>query len=232
MSTRSPTVRRAVADGVKAMAPLLLGIVPFGLILGVTAASTAIGGLLGFLTSPIIFGGAAQLAAVQLIEEGAAAVVVVATALVVNSRHLMYSAALAEPFRAFPASWRWGLPYLLTDQAFVLSSARWADEADPVYRRWYFLSVGLSLWVAWQAATAVGVIVGAEISESWSLDFAIPLVFLALLTASVKGRAGLAAAATAGVVAVAAAGMPWNVGLIVATVTGIVSGIAVRRWSR
>lgn len=232
MSTRSPTVRRAVADGAKAMAPLLLGIVPFGLILGVTAASTAIGGLLGFLTSPIIFGGAAQLVTVQLVEEGAAAAVVVATALVVNSRHVMYSAAMAEPFRAFPTRWRWSLPYLLTDQAFVLSSTRWATEEDPVYRRWFFLSVGLSLWITWQASTAVGVIVGAEIPEWWSLDFAIPLVFLALLTGSVKGRAGMAAAATAGITAVAAAGMPWNVGLIVATAAGIVAGIVVRRWSR
>jgi predicted branched-subunit amino acid permease len=157
--------------------------------------------------------------------------VVVATALVVNSRHVMYSAAMAEPFRAFPTRWRWSLPYLLTDQAFVLSSTRWATEEDPVYRRWFFLSVGLSLWITWQASTAVGVIVGAEIPEWWSLDFAIPLVFLALLTGSVKGRAGTAAAATAGITAVAAAGMPWNVGLIVATAAGIAAGIVVRRWS-
>jgi len=231
MSTRSPTVRRAVGDGIKAMAPLLLGVVPFGLIFGVTAASTAVGGVLGFLTSPIIFGGAAQLVAVQLIDEGAAAIVVVTTALVVNSRHVMYSAAMAEPFRAFPTPWRWSLPYLLTDQAFVLASARWATEEDPVYRRWFFLSTGLSLWIAWQTATAVGVLVGAGIPAWWSLDFAIPLVFLALLTSSVKGRAGLAAAATAGVVAVVAAGMPWNVGLTVAAAAGITAGITVRRWS-
>jgi predicted branched-subunit amino acid permease len=221
--------RRGLNDGLTAMLPLLLGIIPFGLILGVTAAGSRIGGVLGYLTSIIIFGGAAQLATVELIDQGAAAAVVVATGLVINSRHLMYSAALADAFQSFPRPWRIALPYLLTDQAFVLSVTHWKTETDPFYRRWYFLGLGIGLWVPWQLAVAVGVLVGASIPESWSLDFAVPLVFLALLTASLRDRPSVAAAAVGGVVAVVAAGMPWNLGLIVATASGIVAGVAARR---
>ncbi len=229
--TEPSVARRGIRTGLLAMVPLLLGIVPFGLILGVTASGSEIGGLLGYLTSIIIFGGAAQLAAVELIDQGAAAVVVAATGLVINSRHMMYSAALADYFRPFPRAWRLGLPYLLTDQAFVLSATHWETETDPAYRRWHFLGVGIGLWVPWQLSVGTGVLVGAQIPTSWSLDFAVPLVFLALLTPSVRDRPSLAAAVVGGVVAVVAADMPWNLGLMVATAAGIVAGVAVRRFA-
>jgi 4-azaleucine resistance transporter AzlC len=211
------------------MLPLLLGIVPFGLIVGVTAAGTEIGGVVGSLTSVVIFAGAAQLATIELIEGGTAPLVVVATALVINSRHLMYSAALADPFGEFPRGWRLGLPYLLTDQSFVLSVTRWRDEPSPLYRRWYFLGVGTGLWVPWQLATITGVLAGTGIPDSWSLDFAVPLVFLALLATGLRDRAAVAAALVAGTVAVAAAGFAWGLGLIVAAIAGIGAGVLTRR---
>ena len=221
--------RRAMSNAFRGMAPLLIGVVPFGLIIGITAAATAIGGGLGYLSSIIIFGGAAQLAAIELIDQGAAAVVIAATGIVINSRHVMYSAALADQFRPFPRLWRIGLPYLLTDQAFVLSAADWRTETDPTYRRWYFFGVGIGLWVPWQIAVAVGVIVGAEIPADWSLDFIVPLVFLGLLIPSVRDRPSLAAALVGGVVAVLAADIPWHLGLMVATLCGVVAGVAARR---
>ncbi len=226
----SRTSRRALTDGITAILPLLLGIVPFGVIVGVTAAGTEIGGTLGYLTSILIFAGAAQLATIELIGQGTAALVVVATGLVINSRHLMYSVALAGPFRQFPRSWRLVLPYFLTDQAFVFSVTRWETEGSPHYRRWYYLGTGIGLWLPWQLATLAGVLVGTEVPESWSLEFAVPLVFLGLLTAGLKNRASVAAAVVGGVVAVVAAEMPWNLGLIVAILAGITAGVAVRRW--
>ena len=225
------TPRRAFTDGVAAILPLLLGIVPFGIIVGVTAAGTEIGGTLGYLTSIIIFAGAAQLATIELIDQGAAALVIIATGLVINSRHLMYSVALAGPFRQFPRGWRLGLPYFLTDQAFVLSVARWETEESPRYRRWFFLGTGVGLWFPWQLATLAGVVVGTEVPESWSLEFAVPLVFLGLLTVGLKNRPSVAAAVVGGLVAVAAADLPWNLGLMAATVAGVAAGVVVGRWT-
>lgn len=211
-------------EGARDVSPLLLGVVPFGLIVGVTAAGGEIGGLLGYLTSVFIFAGAAQLATIQLIDEGAVAVVVIATALVINSRHLMYSVALAEPFREFGARWRFGLPYLLTDQAFALSIIKYGEEPDPRYRLRYYLGVALGLWFPWQVASLTGVLVGAEIPESWNLDFVIPLVFLALLVPVMVDRATVVAAVVGGVVAVAAVSAPWNLGLIIGAGAGIAAG--------
>lgn len=221
--------RPAFADGARSTGPLLLGVIPFGLILGVTAAATEIGGLLGYATSPIIFAGAAQLVTIQLVEEGAAVAVIVATALVVNSRHLMYSAVLARPFEAFPTVWRYGLPYVLTDQAFALSVVRYGSHANPVYRRWFFLGAAATLWVTWQITTGTGVLLGATVPEAWSLDFAIPLVFLALLVPVLRDRPSLGAAVVAGTVAVAAAEFPLGLGLITASLSGVAAGVLFKR---
>ncbi|NNC91249.1 MAG: AzlC family ABC transporter permease, partial [Acidimicrobiia bacterium] len=154
--------RAALLDGMRSVVPLLVGVVPFGLIFGVTAAGSAVGGGLGYASSVIIFAGAAQLATVQLTTAGSAAAVVIATALVINARHLMYSAALAPHFRDFPARWRLMLPYILTDQAFAVSIIRYENEFDPDYKRWFFFGGAISMWITWQVTSAVGVVLGAS----------------------------------------------------------------------
>lgn len=228
-SANSRTPRTAFVDGLQAIAPQLLGIVPFGLVIGVTASSAAIGTGLAASTSFLIFGGASQLAVLELTNEGAAAIVVILTGIVINVRHVMYSAVLAEPFRAFPTQWRFGLPYLLTDQAFAVSVTRYIDVEDPVYRRWYFFGAGFALWFPWQVATAIGVLLGAEVPESWSLGFAVPLVFLVLLILAVKDRPGLVAAIVGGTTAVLARDVSYHLGLLVAAAAGVAAGVVVDR---
>lgn len=221
--------RVGFADGLLAMVPLLLAIVPFGLVLGVAAAGSVLGGGLGIATSQIIFAGAAQLVTVQLFDDGAAAIIVIITALVVNIRHLMYSAALAPQFREFPRRSRLLLPYLLTDQAFALSVLQFEEHEDPVYRRWFFFGVGMGLWVPWQIATIAGVVLGAQIPESLGLEFAIPLVFLVLLIPVIQTRPGLTAALVGGLVAVVANGAPFHLGLVVGAVAGVSIGVALEK---
>lgn len=104
-----PTPRTAVYDGIRSAAPLLIGVVPFGLIVGVTAAASVVGDGLGYATSLIIFAGAAQLVTLQLLDQGTAALIVIGTALVINSRHLMYSAALSPRLNELPLVHRLGM---------------------------------------------------------------------------------------------------------------------------
>ena len=221
--------RRAVSDGVRAFAPLLIAVVPFGLVFGIVAAGSEVGPWLGGATSFIFFAGAAQLATLQLFDAGAAGAVVIATALVINARHLMYSAALAPAFREFPKGARFALPYLLTDQAFAISIVRFGEVEDPVYRQWFFTGAGLSLWVPWQIFTIAGIVLGAQIPASWSLDFAIPLMFVILLVPTIKGRPELIAAVVGATVAVVAAGAPYGLGLIIGALSGVVAGVIAYR---
>ena len=222
-------VHRALVDGARDVSPLLLGVIPFGLVLGVIAADSVIGPVLGWATSFIIFGGAAQLATVQLFDQGAAATVVVATGLVIGARHVMYSAGLVPHFSEFPRWSRYVLPYLLTDQAFALSIVRYQDVDDAVYRRRYFIGAGLTLWTVWQVVTLIGVLVGAQLPESLSLAFAIPLVFVALLVLTVRSRPELIAAVVGGLVALLAASAPLGLGLIIGALAGVAAGVAAHR---
>lgn len=229
MGSADPTRTTPLRDGALAVAPLMIGVAPFGLVFGIAVAASSVRGLVGWSSSSIIFGGAAQLATIQLLDEGAAAAVVIGTALIIQSRHLMYSAALAPHFQEFPTAWRWGLPYLLTDQAFAVSITRFETVTDPVYKRWFYFGSAITLWITWQITTGIGLLAGAQVPAAWSLAFTIPLVFLALLIPTLRDRPAIVAAVVGGAIALIGFSLPYNLGLIAGACAGVVAGTLAER---
>jgi 4-azaleucine resistance transporter AzlC len=217
--------------GVKAELPILLGVSPFGLIYGVLALSAGMPAPLAFAMSSVVFAGSAQFVAAPLLGAGAPALVVLATTFVVNLRHLLYGASVAPYLRTLSLRWKCLLAYLLTDEVYAVAISRFAQEGvscpGAPQRHWYFLGAGVAQWSAWQAATAVGILVGAQIPAGWALDFTVALTFIALVVPAVTDRPSLAAALAAGIVAVLAAGWPYKLGLVAAAITGILVGVAV-----
>src|SRR5207253_3744320 len=116
--------------------------------------------------------------------------------------------------------------YLMTDQSFAMTMRHYAEPGDPRHRHWHFLGSALTLYVTWQAAVILGVVAGAGVPASWSLDFAVVLSFIALLVPAVRSRADLAAAVAAGAVALVCAGLPYRLSLVVASIAGIAMGMA------
>ena len=211
-------------------APVALAYAPFGLALGATLATPPLPPLIAWSSSPLLFGGAAQLLAVHLLDTGASPVVVILAALVVNARMLLYSAALAPHTAAWPAHRRWFGAYLLTDPVSALALNRFhGPDAGAGRDRWrYYLTVGLTLWTAWLTLTAAGVLLGRVLPTSlprWlSLDLAAPLTFLLLLMPMLTSRPAYAAATTGGLVALAASGLPLGLGLLAGAAAGITAG--------
>lgn len=211
--------------GVRDALPLLLGIVPFALVAGIAAIEAGLSPAQAVGLSVIVFAGASQLAAIELLGETAPLAVVVGTAVVINLRMSMYSASIAPHFQHLRQRTRAILAYVLTDQAYALAVAEYATDGETDRKR-YYLGVALTLWVVWQAGTVVGVVVGAQVPEEWGLTFAVPLVFLALLVPAMKDRPTTLAAVVGGAVAVVAAGLPFNFGLLAGAGSGIVAGLA------
>ncbi|WP_394296540.1 AzlC family ABC transporter permease [Halorubrum halophilum] len=210
--------------GVRDVSPLLLGIAPFALVAGIAAVDAGLGLAEAVGMSVIVFAGASQLAAIDLIGSNAPFAVVVGTAVVINLRVVMYSASIAPHFADYGRRFRAGLAYLLTDQAYALSVAEY--EANPERSRWrYYFGAAAALWVVWQIGTVVGVVVGAGVPDAWGLTFAVPLVFLALLVPAMKDRPTTAAGVAGGTIAVVAAGLPLNLGLLAGAVSGIAVGL-------
>jgi predicted branched-subunit amino acid permease len=223
------TPREAFFEGVREVAPVLLGIVPFGVVAGIATVSAGLTPLQAIGLSVATFSGIAQLVVAQLVAVQSPALVTVGVALVVSLRHLMYSAALAPHFAHLSRRWRWLLSYLMTDQMFAFGMKRFRHRPSRDSGHWYFLGGSALLWASWQAAVVVGAIAGAVVPAGWSLDFAVVLSFLSLLIPAIRSRADLAAAVVAAATALVASGLPFRLALVVASVTGIVAGMAMER---
>jgi 4-azaleucine resistance transporter AzlC len=211
--------------GAVAVAPMLVGVIPFGLVAGATSITDGIGGAAAVGLSTIVFAGASQLAALDALAHGASVLVAVLAACTINLRMLLYSASIAPYLSREPLPRRLGAAYLLTDQAYAVSITRWSADADDRPRLPYFLGAGLLLWISWQVSTIVGVLVGSAVPADVPLDFAVPLVFLVLLVPTLTSRPAVIAAAVGGGAAVAAAEAGAGpLYVIIGALSGIVAG--------
>ena len=221
------TRRKEFWTGARAILPILLGVAPFGMIYGVLARQSGISAPAAQSMSFIVFAGSSQFIGAQLIHQAVPALVIVLTFFVVNLRHALYSASIARFVQHLPPPWKLILAYLLTDEAYAVAINHYEQAGISKYAHYYFLGAGLGLWLCWQVSTAIGVFLGAVIPASWSLDFALPLTFIALVVPALKDRAGTASALVGGVVALLAFSMPYKLGILVAAAAGIIAGLLV-----
>ena len=219
----NPKSRNFLA-GVRAEVPLLIGVFPFGMIYGALALNAGLSTTAAQLMSSIVFAGSSQFITAQLVHDAVPGFVILLTIAVVNLRHALYSASVAPYVASLPTRWKVLLSYLLTDEAYAATILHYEKEGVTPESHWFFLGAGFSLWFTWQASTALGIFLGAAIPDSWSLDFALPLTFIAMVVPVLKNRAMIAAALSAGVTALVANSLPYRLGLILAAIVGIVIG--------
>lgn len=216
--------RRNFIEGVRAEVPLLIGVFPFGMIYGALALNAGLSNVAAQLMSSIVFAGSSQFITAQLAKENAPAFVIILTIAVVNLRHMLYSASLAPYLKDLSLRWKVLLSYLLTDEAYAPSILYFEKEGLQTHKHWFLLGAGFSLWFTWQVSTAFGIFLGASISADLSLDFALPLTFIAMIVPVLKKRPMIAAALSAGVTALLAYNLPFKLGLILAALVGIIVG--------
>jgi predicted branched-subunit amino acid permease len=204
---------------------MLVGVVPFGLVAGASPVTDGLGAGAAIGFSTIVFAGASQLAAIDVLSDGGAAFVAALAAWTINLRMVLYSASLAPHLANEPLRTRLGVAYLLTDQAYVVSIARWSGADEPERRVPYYLGAGLTLWGSWQLSTIAGTLIGSSVPKDVPLEFAVPLVFLVLLIPTITNRPAMVAAAVGGFGAVLAAEVGvGSLSLTVGAVAGIVAG--------
>lgn len=221
------------AAGARAMVPWLAGVTPFGLVIGVSAAQADIPTLAGWLTGPAIYAGSSQIAAIEMLDAGTAApVVVVITALVINLRLILYSGAIATHWRGTPRWWRAMAAYLLIDPSFVVGIDRYQRPGDRSDAHMYYLGGAITLWVGWLLAIGAGATLGAQLPAALHLEFVIPLYLVGEIVPKLGDRATRRAALTAAVVAVVAISAPMHLGVVLAIVAGLGAALTVREDSR
>ena len=161
--------------------PLLLPVVPFGIIFGAIGIELGFGPYITYATSIIIFSGASQIVFFQLLSNGASSLIAITSSSVVSTRHLLYGAVVAQYLSKLSLMWKIFLSYLLTDQAFAVSQEFFKKNSNDEYKHYHLLGAGLTLWIVWQLTTVIGILLGSIVPEELGLSFTIPLTFLALL---------------------------------------------------
>ncbi|MDO7912458.1 AzlC family ABC transporter permease [Pseudomonas sp. 22-AL-CL-001] len=223
------TTLHAFNQGLRDVLSLTVGVVPFGLITGITAIGMGFSPVDTIGMTLLFFSGSAQMVVMQLMQEAALPITLIVTALVINLRFLMYSAVVAPSLGRLPRRHAWPLAFLLSDQAFALNAVRLGtDKPDPCAFP-YYAGTAVMLWLGWNLAVTAGLFLGTGIPEHWSLGFTIPLSFLALLIPNLRTSPMIGAAVVGGTLAVLCIDLPYNAGLLVASLGGVITGLGLER---
>lgn len=218
--------------GMRDTIPMLVGAVPFGVVYGTLAVSSGLSVVATLAMSLLVFAGSAQFVAASLVASGTSLTVILLTTLIVNLRHLLYSASLLPFVRHLPQRWRAPLAFWLTDESFAVVHRHYLLDDSPVERKhWYFLGSCLAMYSLWFACTLIGVLLGQALPSlgDWGLDFAMIATFIGIVVPLLRNRPMIVAALVASAVAVAAHGLPYKLGLMLAALLGVCAGVISQR---
>lgn len=173
--------------GALSMLPLMIGVIPFGIVFGASARAGGWSALQTQAMSMILFAGASQLVVLGLVAAAAAPVMIVLTVAILNVRHLLYSMSLARTLAGTEPPPRWLLAFTVTDESYAMTIREsLAGRATPAF----LWGSSLTLYVLWALATLLGILIGDRIPDpqQYGLDLIFPLTFLALLLSVAKTR--------------------------------------------
>ena len=211
--------------GIVDVSPLMIPVVPFGLIFGVLAIDIGFSPVETMAMSLIIFGGASQIVLLQLFSGGASSLVIISSVGAVNSRHLLYGAVVSEHLSDLKLVWKIIISYFLIDQAFAISNDYLKKNKDS-NRYFHLVGGGATCWVIWQSTTLLGIILGAAIPEKLGLSFAVPLTFLALLVNDFRKFINVVVIIISGLVATLGYNyIPFKAYVIVAALAGLITAM-------
>lgn len=226
------TPKSAYLKGIGDGAPFILVIIPFATLFGLIATEAGLSVFETLAFSVVVIAGAAQLTALQLLQEEAPTVIVLASALAVNLRMAMYSASLTPWIGGAPLWQRALAAYLTVDQSYVVSMAQYERRPEMLVsqRIAYFFGAVTPVVPLWYLFTFIGALLGAKVPDAWALDFAIPITFLAMIAPMFRTLAHVVAAFVAVAVSLLVIEVPYSMGLIIAGISGMVAGAQTEVW--
>lgn len=223
------TDKAAFREALRIAAPTMPGIAAWGMVTGMAMVKSGLTLWQALGMTFFVYAGSAQLAALPLIAADVPAWVVFATALVVNLRFVIFSAAIGPHFAHLSWKWRLWYGYFSADIIAALFPRRFpAPTFDQTAGKAGFYSgIGYPNWLCWQTGSVAGILLAGQIPESWNIGYAGTLALLAILIPLTFNAAALAGVVTAGGIAVAFAELPYRLGLLLGVVAGMAAALAV-----
>ena len=215
--------------GISDVSPLMIPVVPFGLIFGVLSLEIGFSPLETMGMSLIVFGGASQIVLLQLFSGGASSLVIISSVGAVNSRHMLYGAVVSEHLSDLKMIWKIIISYFLIDQAFAVSN-EYLKKNKEKNNYFHLVGGGATCWIIWQSTTFLGIILGSAIPEELGLSFAVPLTFLALLVNDFRKLINVIVIIISGLVATIGYNyIPFKAYVIVAALAGLFTSIVLTK---
>jgi len=224
--------RQTYLEAVRASAGTWPGIVAWGLVSGMAIVKAGLTIWQALAMTLLVFAGSAQLSALPLMMSHTPVLVIFATALVVNLRFVIFSAAISPHFSHLPWRGRLWHGYFCSDMmmAFFPQRFPFSTLGNHAGKKGFYWGIATSNWVAWQGGAVAGILLANRIPESWQVGFAGTLALLAVMIPLTINRAALAGVLVAGAVAVAAAGLPFRMGLLLAVICGMAVAMLFDHW--
>ena len=215
--------------GILDILPLMIPVVPFGIIYGVIGIEIGFSPMEVFAMSFVIFAGSSQIAFAQLFAAGASPLVMISSVAVINSRHILYGAVLAEYLGKLRLTWKILLSYLMADQAFSVSSAYFKKNVKNKNVHFHMLGSGLTLWSLWQLSTLIGIVLGNIVPAQLGLEFAIPLTFFSLILSELRKLDHVIIILISGICSVLTYDFPFKIYIIFSAIFSLIISIMINK---
>ncbi|KAA5889110.1 AzlC family ABC transporter permease, partial [Klebsiella pneumoniae] len=207
--------------------PLCIGDFPFSFIVGALSVSAGMSVWQSTAWSAIVIAGSAQMLALNMLKTGATLGVIIFTTLIINLRHVLYSASISGSVREASFFKKCFMSYALTDEVYATTVKEMEGNKKEKYL--FYGSAMITFWAIWVLADFLGALVGASFPhiEKYGLDFAMVAAFIAIVVPQIKSQACTVAAVVAAVSGVLLVVLPYSLGIVVASVLGVLAGLCV-----
>ena len=215
-------------QGYRAALPLLVGVIPFGIVFGAVAVNVGLTFLEAVGMSFFVFAGSSQFVAVQFIDSGASLLLILAATFLINFRNVLYSASLASAFRPLATPWKWLLAHFVVDESYALIIARIRQgDLSSGALGWFMAGICTNLLTIWLGSTGLGAFLNDTLPSNLTqmLGFTLPLIFTGLIVPLLVTRPALLAAISAALAGILLAPLPHNIGLLLAAFIGVAVGL-------
>ncbi|MBC7501986.1 MAG: AzlC family ABC transporter permease [Herminiimonas sp.] len=218
------TEKQAFEEGFRISAATMPGIAAWGLVSGMAMVKAGLTVWQALGMTFLVFAGSAQLAALPLIVANTPVLIVFATAMVVNLRFVIFAAAIGPHFAHLRWYQRIWYGYFNADITMGFFPARFPASTVSMHagKVGFFTGIGYPNWCAWQVGAVAGILLAGQIPESWNVGFAGTLALLAIMIPLTVNLAAASGVIVSGAVAVAASGLPYRLGLLLAVVAGMI----------
>ena len=224
--------RRGAREGLRDFLPISVGLLPWAMVTGIAMRSIGLSEIEALGMNLLVYAGTAQLGALPLIAAGAPLWLIVLTALALNLRFVIFSAAIAPVFHDSSFARRLASSYLLVDGVFAVGADKLIKADDPHWRWGYYIAPSAFNWCVWQVFTALGIFGAEFMPRDWSLEFMVTIALMVMMLPMVRTRPMLVAALAGGLGAVLLRGLPLRLGVVAGIAVGIAAGFAAEHWQQ